>query len=433
MSTSRRIRAAAAQVSDAAFQLPESCEFPQLRDMARGDQLARGIATALARGKRRAPTLLHCAIRKLHYRPGSGCRLVIEARFAGDGEGVEQLYFGRLLTGDGAQRQFEASRRSALTPPRFGPPILFLPEWDLVLWAYPNDPGLPGLALLSDLRRVRERLAASPGDFGLEQPPQAVRARRVKYVPGKRCGYVYSIVGSAGHWRGTRGLRIYGKCYAEGEAARAHDVALRFWRSPARIGGRFLLPRPYACDEEAGIVWQEAFAGRPLLKQRGRTALARGGAFEIGARLAALHATDVDLEEQMTLGFQVEMLRRSIEASRSLPARHARAARELGNHLITMSRRLAELPPATLHGSFRLSHVMASREGLAFIDLDGANRGDPSCDIGHFVAHVLRQGATASMSDSAASRLARSFHALSRVTEPATRGGRMSQASAVVS
>src|SRR5215831_400994 len=132
-----------------ANELPASGEYTQLAMIADPDRLAPALESALAPSG--SPRLLHAAVTKLHYRPGRGCWLVIEARFASARGGSEdQLYFGRLLAGGGARRELEAGRRAGLTAPRFGPASLYLADWELLLWAYPNDPELPGLALLAD-------------------------------------------------------------------------------------------------------------------------------------------------------------------------------------------------------------------------------------------------------------------------------------------
>jgi aminoglycoside phosphotransferase (APT) family kinase protein len=144
-------------------------------------------------------------------------------------------------------------------------------------------------------------------------------------------------------------------------------------------------------------VWQEGLVGRPLLKRRGQAERLAARAGEIGSRLAALHGTDLRLPVEMTHASQVRMLERSLARAKALPADPARAAIGLGERLLAMADRFPEPATATLHGSFRLSHVMVTRRGLAFIDMDGANAGDAACDLGRFVAHVLRLGALGSI------------------------------------
>jgi len=395
----------------ARIQLPEPCEYVQLAEIMDDERLAGAIRACLARAGAIGPALRWCAVRKVHYRPRSGCRLVIEARFApASGRSAEQLYFGLLLPGDQALRAFEATDPGSLAPPRFGPASLYVPAWRLLLWAYPNDPGLPGLPLLCDARRVRERLATSPAAFGLDLAPRAVTARRAKYVPGKRCGYVYLVEGGSRPGRAAGAQRIYGKCYAGDGAAQAHDVAMRAWSSPARAAGRLLLPEPYASDVATGIAWQEGLPGRPLMK-RGRAERIVALAGEIGERLAALHGAALGLPPGLTHADQVAGLRGSLAAAGALPAASARRLLELGRRLLAAAEREPEPAPVTLHGSFRLSHVMATRRGLAFIDLDGACSGDASVDLGRLAAHVLKLAAVGAVASRTALAIVRELSA----------------------
>jgi hypothetical protein len=385
--------------------LPERCDVPQLAAIVEPGRLAHALGLALAHATPQSPALLDCAVTKVHYRPGRGCRLVISARFEnGRGRGEEQLYCGRLPAG---ARAAAAAPVAAAAAPRFGPASLQLEPWDLTLWAYPNDPDLPGLAMLADPLRVRARFASTPAAFGFERAPRAVRARRAKYVPGKRCGYVYDVSGWS-EQAGAPPRLVYGKCHA-GDAARvAHDVAWRVWHSTAVQAGRVRLPRPFAYDEHTGVVWQEGLAGRPLLKDDQAASLP-GLAAEIGTRLAALHSAVASLPREMDHAFVLGMLGQSLAAARGALPASARATCELGERLLASGARFADLPAVTLHGSFRLSHVLSTPSGVAFIDIDGANAGDPGVDLGRFLAHLHRLEAQGSIAPAEAETTAREF------------------------
>jgi hypothetical protein len=401
-----------------ALDLPAACDLPQLAAIVEPGRLRRALGDALAHAEPSAPALLDCNVTKLHYRPGKGCRLVITARFRGSrGRSEEQLYFGRLVPGASAGRH--AAPDAGAARPRFGPPSLHLPEWELKLWAYPNDPELPGLPLLADPERVRARIAAAPQVFGLEAPPRALRATRAKYVPGKRCGYLYEVrIG--GEPPRAPVHRIYAKCHAGDAARAAHDAMSRVWDSPAVRAGRVRVPRPFALDAAEAIAWQEGLAGQPLLKQRAPSARLPGLAAEIGERLAAFHGSGATLPIEMDHAFQIAMLRSSLESARATLPAAARPVCELGEHLLALGARFEPLPAVTLHGSFRLSHVMETTDGIAFIDLEGANAGDPAVDLGRFLSHLKRLEAQGSLPLEIADATAREFRRGYQAAAPVT-------------
>ena len=395
-----------------AVDLPAACDVPQLPAIVEPGRLAHAIGAALAHADPGVPPLVGCDVTKLHYRPGKGCRLVITARFrTGRRAGEEQLYFGHLPAAGRERRPAHAPDRNGSAPmaaaPRFGPPSLHLADWDLELWAYPNDPELPGLVLLADPERVRARLASAPETFGFDRAPRSVLARRAKYVPGKRCGYMFEVRGWSERSREVR--RVYAKCHAGDDARIAHEATSRVWHSPAAEAGEVRLPQPFAWDESTGIAWQEGLAGRPVLKTHGQAGRLPGLAAEIGVRLAALHGASAGLPREMDHAFLLRMLRESLAAAaRALPPA-ASAACELGEHLLALGTRFPELPAVTLHGSFRMSHVMETPAGVAFIDLDGANTGDPGVDLGRFLAHLRRLEAQGSIEPAVADATAREF------------------------
>ena len=189
----------------------------------------------------------------------------------------------------------------------------------------------------------------------------------------------------------------------------AHDAAWRVWHSTPAREGRLRVPRPFACDEADGITWQEGLAGRPILKERAHATHLPDIAGEIGHRLAALHGAVLPLPREMDHASQLAMLGGSLAAARATDVPAARAACELGARLLAHGSRFPELPAVTLHGSFRLSHVLETPEGIAFIDLDGATAGDPSVDLGRFLAHLRRLEAQGSVAPAIADATAREF------------------------
>ena len=422
-----------------ALDLPGTCELPQLAAIVEPGRLARALGDALAGAGPGAPVLLRCDVTKVHYRPGRDCRLVISARFRSGRRGEEQLYFGKLhidkplvdkpLAGargpvangqeNGHTNGHEnghtnghtdghANGHASHAAPRFGPASLHLADWDLRLWAYPNDPDLPGLPLLADTDRVLERFASEPEVFGFERAPRALLARRAKYVPGRRCGYAYDVRGWSTRARAAA-RRVYGKCYVGSAARIAHEAAWRVWHSAPARDGRLRVPRPFACDEALGITWQEGLAGRPILKERAHATHLPGIAAEIGQRLAALHGAVLPLPREMDHASQLAMLGGSLAGARASGVPATRAACDLGARLLALGSRFPELPAVTLHGSFRLSHILETPEGIAFIDLDGANGGDPGVDLGRFLAHLRRLEAQGSIAPTIAETAAREF------------------------
>ncbi len=376
--------------------IPDDCEYPQLREITDAEKLARKLEEHL--GPDSGLRVESCKIAQLHYRPGGGCKISLKAYLGRDGEYLgEQIYMGMIAAGD--RRSLEAiherTAQRQLVPPHFGPPLIFIPEWELFLWAYPNDPNLPGLAVMVSPEKVFDLMKAAPDKFGLAARAPlhgaTIAAAMTKYIPGQRCGYVYRL--AFGGANGNGEYSVYGKAYRDGNGKEAYEIMRQIWESEACQKGDLLLPQPYSFDAENGILWQEAISGEPLAKIAASAENLPAMAQEIGARLAALHAMRLPLKEQMTLAFQIDDVRRSVGMiSRTFPE-YAERSEKLGQMLLSAAARLQPLPSAPVHGSFKLSHIFDTAKGLMFIDFDGANRGDPAYDVGRFIAHVHKMKA----------------------------------------
>jgi thiamine kinase-like enzyme len=388
--------------------IPDDCEYPQLREIADNEKLARKLEEYL--GPDSGLRVESCKIEQLHYRPGGGCKISLKAYIGRDDRYLgEQIYMGMLV--DGERRTVEKiQERTALrhlAKPMFGPPLVYVPEWALFLWAYPNDPNLPGLALMVSPEKVLDVVKSAPNKFGLSAAPAAIEAAMTKYIPGQRCGYVYRL--ALGGANGNGEYSIYGKAYREGNGEAAYEIMRQIWESEASQKGDLLLPQPYSFDAENGILWQEAISGQPLAKIAHTVENLPAMAQEIGARLAALHATRLLLKEEMTLAFQIDDVRRSVDMiSRTFPEYAARNEK-LGETLLRAAARLEPVPSTPVHGSFKFSHIFAAEKGLTFIDFDGANLGDPAYDVGRFIAHVHKMKADFSIDPEAADQTIANF------------------------
>ena len=372
--------------------IPANCEFPQLHEIADTAKLAQKLSQhlgpAFASGKMQ---VVGCEIDQLNYQPRTGCQLLFTAEICDRDQQVlgRQSFYGKLFRG--AQRSARVWARQQRKPwaqPQFDPAVIHIPEWAMMLWAYPNDPNLPGLARMVDAEKILTEAQTAPEKFGLSQSPVAITAERTKYVPGQRCGYVYhmTLADGAAH-------SIYGKAYRNGEGEKAHAMMKQIWESEACQRGQFALPQPYSYDADTNVLWQEAISGEPFAKIAESIPNLPEVAKEIGERLAAFHGIHLELPLERTFEFQVEETRRTIAAiTRAFPD-YASAAAPIGQKLLEFAAQIGADPVTPIHASFKFSHIFATKKGVAFIDFDGACLGDPGYDVGRFIAHLYKMKA----------------------------------------
>jgi len=343
------------------------------------------------------PRIDWCVIEERHHRRGKACRLVCRAG-AHDPAGnhvQEQLFFGRLHPLGGLAEAPGATRARSLMLPERGPAAFSLPMLRLEMWAYPNDPDLPGLSVMLDRERLLAAMKARPSAFGLLAPPSDVQAELVKYVPGKRAGVKLHVTSAAG----ADPAAIYGRACRDRAGEHNHRVLTNLWESAPRRAGAFQIPRPLGYDDASHIVWQEALSGLPIGKHADLDERLPRLTAAIGESLAALHDASLDVPSKGTLGSLAEDLSTALSVIGETYPEHAGRCAALAETLLATAP-AAPGPRVCVHGSMKLDHLFETERGVAFIDLDGAGTGDAAYDLGCWVAHLHRLGAAGRVSAS---------------------------------
>lgn len=382
--------------------IPKDCSFAQLHEIFDSRQLAQTLQQHIWPFPKAAKKQVRdCEVKRIYYQPGKECRLIITANIGNgtDHNTGQQLYFGKLISGKDSREIFNSIDSRKLTTPAFGLPVMFIPEWEMILWAYPNDPDLPGLPLMVSDERILALSLDNPKNFGVKQAPVSVTSELKKYVPGRRCGYVYYLWPNLSESRGSKmPCIVFGKAYTGNKGEKAYRIMRQIWESDPVIKNEFIIPRPYSYDSSNKILWQEGLWGRSFIKHSGLLRNLPLIALKIGQRLAALHNTRLDLPQKMTVDFQIEAMQRTVAAIKETLPNDAESCNSISQKLISLA---ALLEPATLtpvHGSFKFSHILSTEKGIAFIDFDGLNLGDPGYDVGRLIAHLYRLEATGKIS-----------------------------------
>ncbi|MBA2571020.1 MAG: phosphotransferase [Chloroflexi bacterium] len=203
----------------------------------------------------------------------------------------------------------------------------------------------------------------------------------VRHKPGRRCTIRFDLLDAAGQPR-----VLFGKVYASGRAARV-DATLRAFAGASPVPG-LRLPHPVGCIGSLHLVLQEAVTGTPITERllAGDTGL--GGA--IAAALAGFHRSGARLDRRHA----------PLDEVTPLVARVDRFAMELPALVDSARAVLEEVGPAIrrhgdswrympIHRDLYHDNILASGDGLAFLDLDDAAMGEPAVDIANVSAHLV--------------------------------------------
>jgi aminoglycoside phosphotransferase (APT) family kinase protein len=179
-----------------------------------------------------------------------------------------------------------------------------------------------------------------------------------------------------------------GKFYDRGEDARRAETILRALADIDSLAdGGVVTPRVIACDPARGLLLMTYEAGDSL-----SSAIAQYPEVVpsvIGRALAALHATDIALDEAACPAVVLAELGPKVA---DLCARFPGQATALRSMLAALVRGMPLLPApgAFLHGDFGPAQVIWQGGHIVVLDFDKCAHGDPAVDLGNLLTQLRR-------------------------------------------
>jgi hypothetical protein len=272
------------------------------------------------------------------------------------------------------------------------------------VYSFEQDPALPGLATAMDPERMRDALIAALPEFGSGGVDLVrVRARPLRYRPGRRCTLRFDL------WPRDRSTgayaprTLYGKAYHDfDKAASVHREMQMLADSDAAQSGRVVLAPSAAFLPDLMIVLQAPVEGEALeLYLEGLwgavthgDARGRAGVLRSADALAAVHTSGVTTDRERPIEKEVKRFaKRAAQATQVDPAAGAKLA-ELAAALPEWLPLLPEWDEriTIVHGDCKHSQCMLTAEGLAILDWDHCGMADPATDIGTYLATLRQMG-----------------------------------------
>jgi hypothetical protein len=335
-----------------------------------------------------------CKIIQIRYKPAASCmvsyRLDIED--TSTGERGEHIVCGRAFPAGCSQSQWEKAATHDRAQPRFGKPLIHLPEIEMVLWGFPNDrkmhtlPAAIGIAP-SLPSFLTDWLAAHQGP---EWHVVGTTSKVVHYVGEHTCTVRTSVelLNTTQQTRQT--MSIFGKTYYDDEGAQTDRVMQQLWNSESRRSGQLSMAQPLWYDARLKTLWQLGIPGTTL--EHSASGSPESTPFliaEAAQAVAALHTTPLSKIRSLT----VTDLLINLETVGSMLSRVRPSCRPilvpLLSRLMAQATMIQADATATLHGDLHLKNLFLTNGKIALIDLDNVCEGLPGWDIGSFTAGLL--------------------------------------------
>ena len=255
-----------------------------------------------------------------------------------------------------------------------------LPEFDAVVWRFPDDPALPQLPELLDPVQMQRHLPWTAAQVEIEL---------VKYRPGQRCALQYRLAGNPQH-----NPIGFAKTFSD---QRGRLLQARLRQLALHCNGWLVegvcMPRVLCYQERLNTVWFDYAPGRPLGHADDITdnlALIE----RMGAALANLHSST--LKEAATIT-PAGLLKDATKKVAKICSEHAELQPPLQHALDLLNEWAAQLhapQSASLHGDFHLGQWLQHRDQLMLVDFDEMVCGDPALDLSNFAVDLFVRGAS---------------------------------------
>ncbi len=298
-----------------------------------------------------------------------------------------QMLYVRAYQGDRSQKKFREIDYNNFTPPRFGEAVVHLPESNMIVWAFPNDPKLRHLANIVDAEKVKKHLPYDrfPPVFQRCEDVAKVTTEVVKYRPTSCCISRFYLETQSVN--GPKMLEIYGKNFRPGKGMEIYQRMVHLWKRSLSLPDGFGIAEPLGFSQTIETIWQQAIPGlspEKIIKRTNYKPLLN----TIAARLAIFHrARRTDLPE-VTLEAHLKKTQQQVNVlGTNFDNLRDYLALQL-EQLAQTASSFSAMPSATVHGDFHINQMLVHQNQIVLLDFEDMSAGDPLQDLAKFIVKL---------------------------------------------
>jgi hypothetical protein len=332
-------------------------------------------------------------VKAFQHRRGRKCEVIYGLYFknAATSELHRQTLSATMLPKGAAEAQFAAERQHPHFQPPIGVAVHLIPQLEMILWGFPNDPRLRRLPELVDPAPLEEILRQNWASLQVPRNHHlaGVDTEVVKYVPQDRCTLKHTLrLQNASH---TDELVVFSKTYSDKtDGEPIFGVVRDLWNAPVCQSGALAIPEPLFFNRGLNVIFQRGLAGQNMDEIGILSRIDLEAAMEkIGVALAGIHQSAVPASSFRSLQKEIYEVAEGMEALCKFNPAYQTRLEAINDELWQRLPALTSLDPVPIHGAFRLSQLLIAGDKIGLVDFDGFLQGDPIVDVGSFVAHLL--------------------------------------------
>ncbi len=299
-------------------------------------------------------------------------------------ESGEQILYAKAYLENRSQVEFEKMRTGPFVSPRYGEPFIHLPNLDMIVWAFPNDPELFHLPEYIDPEKVTRYFPYENLPSGIDRPEDIIKveAEIIHYRPGVRCTARYHL--KWGVPPKPKEMVLFGKTFSHDQGKVLYQRSVALFRETQRDPDSFLIAQPLGYNDPIKTLWQVGLQGEPLVSLIDKTNYCRF-LKKVANGLASFHQSGLLSPVQVTIaGHTMEVKKKIAKLIRAFP-RFREPLQSIERSLEKTATDLLPIPDSIIHADFSVQQLLACGDQIACFDFDEFAMGDPTQDIANFI------------------------------------------------
>ncbi len=337
-----------------------------------------------------------CEVGEKRYKPGKSFTLSYKLRLEDleSKDSYDQLLTAQICSLDSRQAAFSKYLENPDYLPVGIPSVSYLPEVDMMLWAFPYDRKLVHLSKLLDKENLASFFSKKISGLKLLSPSEhidSVKADVVHYLPGQSCMLRYTLAISdkaVNHMNGLKEIIVYGKNYRDDSGLETYEMMKHL----AEQSRHCAFPLHY--DADTNTLWQAQVPGVPFEwtpKLCGNHDLIQ----MVAGCIASFHRCKINSSRQYGFTQINEQLDAAVRIAASWDGSLGERVQETVFDLLNSHSRINWSDSnfnSPLHLDLKMGNFLISNDKAYLIDMDCVSLGDSLSDTGSFVANLYLNG-----------------------------------------
>ena len=355
-----------------------------------------------------------CEIVYVKYKQTKPCTVCYQLSIhdTGTQQVFAQLYSAQIFQPGDSWSRYTQARAQSLISQTCGKALIHIPEWDMVIWCFPNDRKLTALPELTDPAHLRNQWLPKllthtfRGDWAI----LLVSPEVMNYLPRYSCTVKVMLHLHSRELAKKKSMTLYAKTYADKHHGdHAYAVMSDLWKTEARKLGEFRMAQPIWYDCAKKVLWQLAVPGTTLQQYNMKSPHFTKLVEDAGRTVAILHSLSVQGARPIILEDRLAKLEHFKPSLSGLKPHTIKTLDNIVAFHKNNVTRFEQDDAVTLHGDLHFKNFVVDGTSVSIIDLDDIGIGSPLHDLGSFVSYLLYQGLEVGLTESRMEELIKVF------------------------